>query len=39
MVVPGGKMGLAIEVIVMPILEEMMAKRDRLRAKQSQTAA
>ena len=39
MVVPGGKMGLAIEVIVMPILEEMMAKRDRLRTKQSQTTA
>jgi phosphoribulokinase len=38
-VVPGGKMGLAIEVIVMPILEEMMAKRDRLRTNRSQTAA
>jgi phosphoribulokinase len=38
-VVPGGKMGLAIEVIVMPILEEMMAKRDRLRVNRSQTAA
>ena len=38
-VVPGGKMGLAIEVIVMPILEEMMTRRDRLRAKRSQTAA
>jgi phosphoribulokinase len=38
-VVPGGKMGLAIEVIVMPILEEMMAKRDRLRAGESQEVA
>jgi phosphoribulokinase len=38
-VVPGGKMGLAIEVIVMPILERMMVKRDRLGTGQSQTAA
>jgi len=38
-VVPGGKMGLAMEVIVMPILEEMMARRDALRAKGSLTAA
>ncbi|UCC13469.1 MAG: phosphoribulokinase [Gammaproteobacteria bacterium] len=38
-VVPGGKMGLAIEVIVMPILEEMMVKRDELRAQGSQNAA
>ncbi len=38
-VVPGGKMGLAIEVIVMPILEEMMAKRDELRTKRSSAAA
>ncbi len=38
-VVPGGKMGLAIEVIVMPILEDMMAKRDRLRAGESQEVA
>ncbi|MDH3915236.1 MAG: phosphoribulokinase [Chromatiales bacterium] len=38
-VVPGGKMGLAIEVIVMPILEEMMVRRDELRARGAQDAA
>jgi len=32
-VVPGGKMGLAIEIIVMPILEDMMALRHELARK------
>jgi len=36
-VVPGGKMGLAIEIIVMPILERMMARRLEL-AKQKTEA-
>jgi len=38
-VVPGGKMGLAMEFIVMPILEEMMARRDALRAQGNLSAA
>jgi phosphoribulokinase len=38
-VVPGGKMGLAIEVILLPILEEMMARRDEARAERSLESA
>ena len=28
-VVPGGKMGLAMEIIFMPIIEKMMAEREQ----------
>ena len=38
-VVPGGKMGLAIEVIVAPILEKMMSQRDTLRGRGELSAA
>ena len=33
-VVPGGKMGMAMEIILMPILEQLMRNRDNLRRRQ-----
>ena len=29
-VIPGGKMGLAMEIILAPIIDQMMAKRQKL---------
>lgn len=36
--VPGGKMGLALEIILSPIIEDLIAKRDQARARQRSAA-